>query len=444
MTITTSRPARIPLEELCRLPTFSFPTLSWKRDRVAFYSDRSGRIELYVMDLATKRVRQVSHGEVPRTLRTGFTWDRRDAAIFFGRDEAGNEQHDLFRIDVATGAVTQLTSGGVAEHHAVEVSPDNEWLAIVTNRSAPETPGTPGQMNLWRMRLDGSALQPITRLPFPAYAPRWSPDGRTLAFGSNDVTGDLKNRSGFIVRPDGSGLRRILHLRDGSQDHFGFWHPDGRQIAVMSDASGQARSGILDVETGEIRWLTPEGMPYEEYAARFAASGDYLVCFRYRDSEIRPVVHDLATGDVRELRLPPGIGWVAQPYDHDRKVLVSYATETTRPELIAYDLATDAYETLLPAEYGSIDPSVFVEAEYVSYKSFDDLRIPAILYAPRDRREAEKLPAIVNVHGGPTFQWYRGFDAYAQFLVDRGYVVIEPNIRGSTGYAAARYLAGLP
>src|SRR5216683_3701476 len=109
MTITTSRPARIPLEELCRLPTFSFPTLSWKRDRVAFYSDRSGRIELYVMDLATKRVRQVSHGEVPRTLRTGFTWDRRDAAIFFGRDEAGNEQHDLFRIDVATGAVTQLT-----------------------------------------------------------------------------------------------------------------------------------------------------------------------------------------------------------------------------------------------------------------------------------------------------------------------------------------------
>jgi dipeptidyl aminopeptidase/acylaminoacyl peptidase len=40
----------------------------------------------------------------------------------------------------------------------------------------------------------------------------------------------------------------------------------------------------------------------------------------------------------------------------------------------------------------------------------------------------------VHVHGGPTGQWFRGFDPFAQFLVDRGLVVIEPNIRGSTGY----------
>ena len=40
----------------------------------------------------------------------------------------------------------------------------------------------------------------------------------------------------------------------------------------------------------------------------------------------------------------------------------------------------------------------------------------------------------MHVHGGPTAQWFRGFDPFAQFLVDRGLVVIEPNIRGSTGY----------
>ena len=40
----------------------------------------------------------------------------------------------------------------------------------------------------------------------------------------------------------------------------------------------------------------------------------------------------------------------------------------------------------------------------------------------------------MHVHGGPTGQWFRGFDPFAQFLVDRGLVVLEPNIRGSTGY----------
>ena len=102
MAVTTERRTRgrIDLAELARLPSFYFPQLSYQRDRVAFYSERTGRIELYVMDLRTKETKQVSHGEVPRALRTGFEWDRAGKRIFFGRDEGGNEQHDLYVIDV--------------------------------------------------------------------------------------------------------------------------------------------------------------------------------------------------------------------------------------------------------------------------------------------------------------------------------------------------------
>ncbi|HLI50611.1 MAG TPA: S9 family peptidase, partial [Thermomicrobiaceae bacterium] len=82
----------------------------------------------------------------------------------------------------------------------------------------------------------------------------------------------------------------------------------------------------------------------------------------------------------------------------------------------------------------SIDPNVFVEAKHITYQSFDGLEIPALLYAPSNIPEGEKLPAMVHVHGGPTWQWSRGFDPFAQFLVDQGLVVLEPNPRGSTGY----------
>jgi dipeptidyl aminopeptidase/acylaminoacyl peptidase len=149
---------------------------------------------------------------------------------------------------------------------------------------------------------------------------------------------------------------------------------------------------------------------------------------------VRPVLYDVETGAARELKLEPGISQIVGWYDDDRRLLVAYQSETRRNELASYDLRTDKLETLLAAEYGSIDRSAFVRGEHIYYPTFDGQKIPAIVYRPRDIEPGEKLPAIVHVHGGPTAQWFRGFDPFAQFLADRGFVVIEPNIRGSTGY----------
>ena len=74
--MTASASARLPLEELARLPSFYSPQVSWDERRLAYFADRSGRMELYVMDLPGGASRQLSHGEVPRTPYGGFTWNR--------------------------------------------------------------------------------------------------------------------------------------------------------------------------------------------------------------------------------------------------------------------------------------------------------------------------------------------------------------------------------
>jgi len=436
MAIAAERPRarrRIDLAELARLPTYYLPTLSYQRDRVAFYSERTGRLELYVMDLKTKQTKQVSHGELPRALRTGFEWDRAGRRIYFGRDEGGNEQHDLYVIDLETSAVRPLTTGGVAEHHAGCMSPDDQWLLLSANRPRPEAPGKPAQMNLWRVRPDGTHLAPITDMPAPVwFGAQWSPDGTLIAFHGNEEMGDLKNTDVYVVRLDGSGLRRVFRTRVGPKDLFAWWHPDGRRVAISSDESGVFRAGIVDVETGKVRWLGTGEV--EENALRFSADGKWLACYANQDSQVKPIVYEAETGKRRELKLPAGFGYGGQFYDGDRRVLINYTTDTKRQALLSYDLATDTYETLIEPEYGSIDPSIFVPSEHVWYTSFDATKVPAILYKPSDIPAGERLPAIVNVHGGPTGQWFRQFDPYAQFLADRGFVVLEPNIRGSTGY----------
>ncbi|MGH2498985.1 MAG: S9 family peptidase [Candidatus Limnocylindria bacterium] len=436
MTISVRRKPRIPLEELCRLPSFFLPVVSWSTDKVAFYWDTTGRVELHLMDLATRAVRQLSHGEVPRALRAGFVWSRDDRSIVFAKDEAGNEQHDLHAIDVATGAVARLTHDPTAQEFPVRFSPDGEWLTVLSNRRSAASPDQPGQLNIWKVRPDGSDYTQLTRFAFPVFSgAEWSEDGEWITANTNDDPSDLKNLDGYILRPDGSDLRKVFSVKAGAKDFIAAWHPDGRRLAVTSDASGQPRAGIFDLESAQTRWLSPDDV--EEHALRFSRDGRLLACLRNRESQIRPIVYEVETGTARELDLPPGLAYDPQFSEHDTKLLIIHSTDVTRPSLIAYDLATDRAETLVPAEYGSVDRAIFVEASHIAYPTFDGKDIPALLYRPRDIREGERLPAIVHVHGGPTAQFFRGFDPFAQFLADRGFVVLEPNIRGSTGYGVA-------
>lgn len=421
--IGVTRKGRIPLDELASLPTFTYVTPSWSRERIAFYWDKTGRFELYMMDLTTRELRRLTDGEAPRHLRAGFVWTRDDRAIIFAKDRDGDERHNLHLIDVNTREVTQLNDDPRSQEYPVQVAPDNRRLAVLSNRT--------GQLNLFIFDLGSREWSQVTSLKNPVFGARWSPTGEWLSLNANESP-DLKNRDGYLVRPDSSGLRKTFSVRDGSEDYLIDWHPDGRRLAVNSDADGTYRSGILDLHTGDVRWLGQPGV--EEYVGRFSRTGRWLPAVRNQDSTETPVLYDLETGTERALRLPPGIAEASRLVLGDSRVLVTHAASDRRAELLLYDLASDRYDTLLPAEYGSIDPAVFVSDEYVWYTSSDGRRVPALLYAPRPVGRGDHLPALVHVHGGPTDQFMRAFDPFAQFLVDRGIVVLQPNIRGSTGY----------
>ncbi len=417
------RMSQIPLEELASLPTFAAITPSHGGDQIGFYWDKTGRFELYIMDLQTRQTRQITDGQAPRGLRAGFVWTRDDSAIIYARDVDGNEQHNLHRVDLAARTFTQLTYDAHTQNVAAAVAPDNASLAVMSNRA--------GQMNVFTLGLQTGEWTQLTHFRFPASAEKWSPDGQWLAVASNESQ-DLKNHDGYLVRADGSELKKVLSVRNGSQDALNDWHPDGRRLAVTTDAGGTHRPGVLDLATGDVSWFGHDGV--EEYAQSFSRNGEWLAVLRNQDSTITPVLYRVSTGEERRLNLPPGLATGSHFVLGDTKLLVQHTAANRRAELLLYDLASNTYETLMPAEYGSIDPSIFVMDEYVRYPSGDGVPVPAILYKPKGARAGDRLPALINVHGGPTAQWFRGFDPYAQFLVDRGFVVLEPNVRGSTGY----------
>ncbi len=94
------------------------------------------------------------------------------------------------------------------------------------------------------------------------------------------------------------------------------------------------------------------------------------------------------------------------------------------------------------ATHPNIKPTQMAEQELVRYKARDGLMIPAWLTVPRGTNR-KNLPLVVMVHGGPFLrgqEW--GWDAEVQFLASRGYAVLEPEFRGSTGFGLAHFKAG--
>ena len=441
--MATTAPSRgsIDARELWSLPSLYHPVLSRGRDKIAFYWDKTGRIELYVLDLRTRETRQLSHGEPPRALRSFHVWSPDDRWLVFARDEKGDENHDLYRIDVASGAVTRLTNDPKSEKHAIEFSPDGAWLTVNSNGRHPSEPDKPGQMNVWRMRSDGTALAPLTKYTSPAHGGRYSPDGAWLLFTTDEEAPGTRNRDGYLMRADGSDARRVFRVSKGSIDTLTRWLPDGKHVVVQSDASGTPRAGILELATGVVRWFGTGA--YDEYPAELSPSGRQLLVQRHIDAAHQLISYDVATGTAREAKLPvSGVTGNEDWIDEDR-IVYAQNTSATRTGLYLHDLRTGTTETLVAPEYGSIDPRRFVEARHIWYPSTDGTKIPALLYTPRDIPAGERRPAMVQAHGGPTGQWTRTFDQFAQALVDRGFVVIQPNVRGSTGYGVAHRDAAL-
>ncbi len=123
----------------------------------------------------------------------------------------------------------------------------------------------------------------------------------------------------------------------------------------------------------------------------------------------------------------------------DEQFLVVHASSDTEPgNWYLYDRAKKSLGVISPARPG-LKGKKLSEMKSVSYPAADGTQIPGYLTLPPGVTEAKNLPAIVLPHGGPGARDEWGFDWLSQFFAQRGYVVLQPNFRGSEGFGASWY-----
>ena len=161
------------------------------------------------------------------------------------------------------------------------------------------------------------------------------------------------------------------------------------------------------------------------------------------------VVNDRGWGELHLFRLPSFEPVELPPIERGlvrvtdlRAGKLLFTLENARTPGLAFELAVPSsgpakLRQVTHADARGVDLARLIAPELVAYRSFDGLEVPALLYVPSARRAGERVPFVVHFHGGPEGQHRPGFDRTVQALVARGYGVLQPNVRGSTGYGRA-------
>jgi D-alanyl-D-alanine carboxypeptidase len=158
-------------------------------------------------------------------------------------DPANPHRHLGIHVSDATGQnerqLTMTPDGNLDEW--VDFSPDGTQLAF--NRQLGGEPGS-ARSSIYLINVDGTNLRQITDPELNAIRPRWSPDGRLIAFSSNSENFEVENANVWLVAPDGSGLRQLTHQTGLSQAFFPDFSPDGQHIVYINHT---ANSGTQDL-----------------------------------------------------------------------------------------------------------------------------------------------------------------------------------------------------
>jgi dipeptidyl aminopeptidase/acylaminoacyl peptidase len=214
--------------------------------------------------------------------------------------------------------------------------------------------------------------------------------------------------------------------------------PDGRSVYVLTDENSEVMQlRYKDPITHENRRVTPD-TPWDVEDFDVSADGRYVAYVLNEDGRSRLTVLDTQQKlELSPAGLPEGRIGTAR-FDRAGRRLAMTAESATMPrDVYVFDVEHNALARWTKSEIGPIDPATLVTPELVRFPTWDksgshQRQLSAWVYRPRVNAP---VPVIINIHGGPEDQARPEWDPFRQFLVNElGYAVIEPNVRGSSGY----------
>jgi dipeptidyl aminopeptidase/acylaminoacyl peptidase len=326
------------------------------------------------------------------------------------------------------GAERQLTSLGGRINFS-SWSPDSRTIAFSSN--------VMGQFDIWTVDVASGQMRRITRDTRYEVNPAWTPDGQTILYVRLDER--WADHDVMAIAASGGDSRVVVEDRDffdyGYGRTFGpaLPSPDGREILFRSHRNGWINYWRVPLSGGEPIPLAAQDADQSD--AVWSPDGRSVAFSSNLNGTFRLQVASVSTGEVRTL-VAPTMGMATAPsWSPDGTEIAFYLGSPTSPvDLHVVTVDRGEVRPLTRSMPGGDVASRLIAPEKIVYPSTDGYEIPAYVYSPAASPAEVRHPALIWVHGGPTSQFSDSFQQQVQFFVQRGYVVLMPNIRGSSGY----------
>lgn len=459
----TPTPGSLEVEDLFRVASVGAPVVSHDGERVAYVvstrdlEENSERSDVWMLELPNGEPRRMTRGEGSAS-SPAFSPDGRYLSFLTSR---GDEGAQVWVLDLRGGEARALThlERGVRDY---AWSPEGGRLALLLRDDEPEREdGEPPppyvvdrlqfkqdyrgyldrrRTHVYVLDLDSEALTPLTSGDYDDGSVTWSPDGSHIAFVSNRSAGPDANYDSdvWLVPADASEpTPREVSPGDGS-DGSPAWSPDGESVAWLTslrpEIGGYAMSHLAIRSLGDDTRILTEALDRNVGSPRFTDDGRHLLALLESEGAqllisvpVDGSAPDTVWGGRRRVSAfapVPGGGIVARASTADAPAELWLVRDSGAPRRL-----TRHNETLLT----EIDLGTVTKE---SVTTPDGTRLEAFYTFPPgvDPATASGLPTILWIHGGPMGQDDWGWHGLRHLFAAQGYLIVQPNYRGSHGY----------
>jgi dipeptidyl aminopeptidase/acylaminoacyl peptidase len=290
---------------------------------------------------------------------------------------------------------------------------------------------------LWTWNIATSEEKQITKLDFTVSEGRWSPDGTRVTFTTNPtpLLDQISMQTAWVMDAAGGTPRKLAESGAADWTHSARWSPDGKWIAflgtsgmliykqnlfVVAADGGSAKklSGSFELNCGDPNW----------------SKDGKTIYFSTDDHESgRVFVAEIASGTVKPMTKEGSVANIAGISDDGKTAVGTWGDPTHPDDVYRSDLSFGTLEKITNQNAWLSDYALGA-TEVIKWKSSKDgLEIDGIVTKPVDWDGMKKIPFLLNPHGGPTGASLLNFNPTEQIMAANGYMVLEPNFRGSSG-----------
>lgn len=457
---------QIPLETFMRRPEFSQMVLSPNGEKLAAVSPLKGRGNLVVIDL-NKRSRQIITSfeqmdvsefhwvnDKRLCLRVADGQDATGSVTYRGTyciNDDGSDMRDFTRLGVAaSGAAGSGTVVNMAPIRSVGAD-SPEYIVAMPYRTSAST-------DLYRFNTQTGKVTLLT-FDSPGRVSSWVMD-RNLVPRVAVSNAERVGSEPWIMRSvwhrsgEGAKWEKLFEYKYSWDNPVGdmmmpvAFDFDNTTLYVSTTIGGRDKRAIYKYDTvnkkmGELVFEHP--LIDITGGLLFSAEKKKLVGIRYSAEMPATKWFDPELDNLQkqlDATLPGNVNQIGVAEEKAKRLLVSSMSPTNPGEYFLFDNEKKAIEPLVKTR-DWLPPNLMSERKFMKYKARDGMEIPAWVTIPKGST-GKNLPLIVHIHGGPHVRGYSGLSSWAgrpiaQFFASRGYVVIEPEPRGSTGYGRKHY-----